>query len=272
MSDEELKSAEKMGVGKGVVDEMTRLTGGGSEHGRGASQDESLDTSSDSTTPNEPSHTPPPRWGEKPFLPLSSSSTPLILTPRQSLHTAVRTAKFFVGYDFFGFCPYTLMLRMKMKSELLTLPALAKVEVVVFVGVGGGKMEVAMGGVGGVGGDARGGKGRLPAGKTLGSPIGQVGKVIKNGFVQDDTMDVELRKSGIDDSKISGELVRNMSNMAITNHNHDDHTNGHQPQSQSNTASMTLTQSQQVVNLGSFWVENWGGVTLNDFQVALDEW
>jgi hypothetical protein len=45
----------------------------------------------------------------------------------------VRTAKFFVGYDFFGFCPYTLAIRIRTKSEPLTQPALCKIDVSVFI-------------------------------------------------------------------------------------------------------------------------------------------
>lgn len=38
-----------------------------------------------------------------------------------------------MGYDFFGFCPYTLAIRIRTKSEPLTQPALCKLEVSVFI-------------------------------------------------------------------------------------------------------------------------------------------
>jgi hypothetical protein len=47
----------------------------------------------------------------------------------------VRTAKFFVGYDFFGFCHYNLAVRSRTKSEPLTTPPLCRIHFSVFIHV-----------------------------------------------------------------------------------------------------------------------------------------
>ncbi|KAI5450540.1 hypothetical protein NCC49_002995 [Naganishia albida] len=69
-------------------------------------------------------------WGFGPFEPAHFDK---VLNVREARTRAVRTAKFFVGYDFFGFCPYTLAIRIRTKSEPLTQPALCKIEISVFI-------------------------------------------------------------------------------------------------------------------------------------------
>ncbi|KAJ9114239.1 hypothetical protein QFC22_005691 [Naganishia vaughanmartiniae] len=69
-------------------------------------------------------------WGFGTFEPAHFDA---VLGVREARTKAVRTAKFFVGYDFFGFCPYTLAIRIRTKAEPLTQPALCKIEISVFI-------------------------------------------------------------------------------------------------------------------------------------------
>lgn len=56
-----------------------------------------------------------------------------VVTPDEASKLAVRTVKFFSGYEFFGYCSVTLPTRVANKSEPLTTPPLARIEVLVFI-------------------------------------------------------------------------------------------------------------------------------------------